>query len=242
MGCDWLAVIIPRLTSLTLRDAFQQYLFTPLGIAPDTLDSFRTAAMDAHRGAIAMRDPSSHAFGPLPMPFDTPQYEGVPPEGKNPLTSAPLWGTLPAFTTILQSLLAEEGPKDKEGRPLLSETMWAEARKDALEYIGAEVLQRPVTKTVMPHTAMEVDWWKKPKQIKEGSRHPVGWSLLQATVLKEEVSRSLAVLQQRFEADLPPRYSLRPVYYPEPSRGPASPIREPPPSGQAAWRRVPRRC
>lgn len=195
VGCDWLAVVITRITGIPLRASFQQYLFEPLGIAPDTLDSFRTPAMDAQRGSIAMHNPSDSAtpFVSLPFPFDTPQYEDAVPEGQNPLTSAPLWGTMPAFATILQSLLNEEGPVDREGVPLLSKGMWERARGDALAELGIEISQRPrFAESVLPVFAHGIDWWKKPKDFKEGEDSKLGWSLLQATILKEEVSAVLA--------------------------------------------------
>lgn len=191
MGCDWLAVVITRITGIPLRASFRRYLFEPLGIAPDTLDSFRTPAMDAQRGSIAMHNPSDSntPFVPLPFPFDTPQFEATVPEGKNPLTSAPLWGTLPAFATILQSLLNEEGPVDRAGIPLLSKGTWERARGDALAELGIEIPQRPqFAESVLPVFAHGIDWWKKPKVVKEGEDSKLGWSLLQATILKEEVS------------------------------------------------------
>jgi methyl acetate hydrolase len=194
VGCDWLAVIITRITGIPLRASFQQHLFEPLGIAPDTLDSFRTPAMDAQRGSIAMHNPSDSAtpFVPLPFPFETPQYEGDVPEGKNPLTSAPLWGTLPAFAIILQSLLNEEGPVDRAGVPFLSKGMWERARGDALAELGIEIPQRPsFSESVLPVFAHGIDWWKKPKVLKEEGDSRLGWSLLQATVLREEVSLTL---------------------------------------------------
>lgn len=189
MGCDWLAVIIPRLTGLTLREAFKQYLLNPLGLDPHSIDTFRTPEMDAKRGGIMMR--GEEGFIPLPFPFDTPQYDGTPPAGMNPLTSAPLWCSLLAFTTIIQSLLSEEGPKDADGKPLLSKKVFDEAHKDALIDSGKGADQYPFAESHLPIFAKPIKkWWMKPKEIKEGSRHPLGWSLLQTTVLREEVSSS----------------------------------------------------
>ncbi|ORY92842.1 beta-lactamase/transpeptidase-like protein [Leucosporidium creatinivorum] len=188
---EWLSVLLFRLTSLPLRAAFQQYLFDPLGIAPDTLDSFRTPPMDAQRGSIAMQVPRAQEFIPLPFPFDTPQYEAEQPEGLFPLASAPLWGTLPAYVTILQSILNDEGPVDRNGSPLLSQSMWEEARKDALELIGTEIPQLPFSQSTAPVFATAIEWLKKPKVAREGSKHPFGWSLLQAAVLKEESETGL---------------------------------------------------
>lgn len=188
MGCDWLAPFIARLTGLTLRDAFKKYLFSPLGLEPDTIDTFRTPAMDAKRGAILARNEKGD-WVPLPEPFDTPQYEGVPPQGENPLTSAPIWCDLLAFTKIIQPLLNEEGLKNvKSGQPLLSKSIWEQAIADDLAKSGKSAEQRPFSESSIPHLASPLEYWMKPKKIKAGSKHPLGWSLLQTTVFREEVS------------------------------------------------------
>lgn len=63
---------------MNARQAYQELVFTPLGITE--LDQFRSPSMDERRVAMGYQVAEGE-FIPLPMPFDTAQFDGEPPEG-----------------------------------------------------------------------------------------------------------------------------------------------------------------
>ncbi|KAK4048026.1 hypothetical protein OIV83_005060 [Microbotryomycetes sp. JL201] len=189
-GCEWLSVFIARSSGLSVRGAFKKYLFEPLGVKADTLDTFRTPAMDEQRGKFA------YAAGPgqfilSPVQFDTPQFEDHGPQDTFAMASAPLWGTVPAYAAIFQALLQPEGPKDvRTGQPLFSKAMWDDISSDNLaKHYGLDIQQKPFSKTANPALATPVEWYFEPKQGE--TEQTLGWSALQTTVTRFDTSSGL---------------------------------------------------
>ena len=85
---DWVGRFIERASKLTLRDAYKTIVFEPLGLSSSPIDTFRTEEMNKDRSAIHA-PLGDGAF--VAIPFDTPQFEGVPPPGMATLASGPLW-------------------------------------------------------------------------------------------------------------------------------------------------------
>lgn len=182
---DIIGLYITRVHKSTLRQALQDLVFSPLSVPADSLDSFRTPSMDARRTGIAYLTEPGGAFIPLPMPFDTAQFEHQEPEGMTPLTSGVLWGTLPAFSIVARCLLNKSAPAPG-GKPLLSQKMWDLAREDGLPALGVKGA-RPFAKSSNAQLCVELDTWSPAKEVGDGS-NPTGWSLLQAVAVIEEVS------------------------------------------------------
>ncbi|KAM0787846.1 hypothetical protein ACM66B_003899 [Microbotryomycetes sp. NB124-2] len=173
-----------------IRKAFKKYLLEPLGIEEDTLDTFRTPTMDEKKGKFA------YAAGPgqfilSPVQFDTPQFEDHGPEGKFAMASAPLWGTVPAYAKVFQSLLQPEGPKNVQtGEPLFSQEMWDDISSDNLaKYYGLDIKQNPFSETANPALATGVDYYFKPKSGQQ--EETLGWSALQTTVARFDTETGL---------------------------------------------------
>ncbi|KAL8279627.1 hypothetical protein RQP46_007940 [Phenoliferia psychrophenolica] len=192
-GVEWLSVLIARLSGTSMRRAFQDVLFTPLNIAPNTLDIFRTPSMDANRSTIAYRAPGSSPtdpFIPLPFPFDTPQFEDVPPQDLVPTGSGPVWGTAKSYARVLQSVLNATATPDGE-QPILSQKMWATAKEDAVGQMGIELPYTPFLKSTHPGGVEDIETWILNKDPE--SQRGLGWSLLQTTVTKELTASGLEV-------------------------------------------------
>lgn len=69
--------------------AYRTLIFDPLGIPASAIDTFRTDEMNKDGASIhALLGNGSF----IAIPFDSPQFEGVPPEGMATLASAPVWG------------------------------------------------------------------------------------------------------------------------------------------------------
>ena len=89
VATDWVGRFIERLSGLTLREAYQTLVFDPLGISADTLSVFRTSKLDKNKSSMSAKVGDGQFIS---IPFDTPQHEGVSPDGFAPVASAPLWG------------------------------------------------------------------------------------------------------------------------------------------------------
>lgn len=112
----------------------------------------------------------------IAIPFDSPQFEGVPPEGMATLASAPVWGTAPAFATYLQSFLNATVPSSG-GPPILSKALWVDAVSDGLQKDKLSV-GVPMLVTVQPSASNS---WSAETTTK-GAQVPSGWSMLQMAV------------------------------------------------------------
>lgn len=194
MSVEYLSLFISRLNKTTVRQAFHDLLFSPLSIAPGTLDLYRSSAMEKSTVPISFRGQTSGTFLPLLFGFDIATFEGEPEEGKQPLMSGPLFGTLPAYAQVLQSILHASAPSGG-GKPLLTPKMFEQAARDDLTPRGIEIPQRPFLASFNKAMANDVEQWMKPKD--ETSTEGLGWSLLQASVFKEEVRWSAPMLSSR---------------------------------------------
>lgn len=181
---DYLGLFISRLHGSSVRQAFRDLLFDPFRIETDTLDLFRTPTMDDKVVALSFRGRTSGTFCPAPIALDTPQFEDEAPQGRVPFMQGPLWGTLPSYSKILQSFLHRSAPSSTD-KPLLSLESWEQASRDDLAISSLEVLQEPMVVSLNKMFAEDVDRWVEYKG-KEGKKG-LGWSLLQAAVLRDEV-------------------------------------------------------
>ncbi|ORY89764.1 beta-lactamase/transpeptidase-like protein [Leucosporidium creatinivorum] len=185
---EYLALFISRLHGTSVRQAFRDLLLDPLHIEADTLDLFRTPEMDAKIVHLSSRGSTSGTFSPLPFPLDTPQYEGEALKGHAPFMQGPLWGTLPSYSKFLQAFLHRSAPSSTE-KPLLSLELWEQASRDDLAISSLEVPQGPMVTSKNKAMAGDLDYWVKYKS--EDGKKGLGWSLLQATVLRDESSTGL---------------------------------------------------
>ncbi|KAK4053230.1 hypothetical protein OIO90_004004 [Microbotryomycetes sp. JL221] len=185
-GKEWIA------SGKSVREAFKTYLFEPLGIESDTLDTFRTPVMDDKRGKFAFNTGPGE-FIVSPIQFDTPQFEDHGPEGKFPTASAPLWGTVPAYAKVFASILQPEGPKNiKTGQALFSKEFWKDISSDNLKQnYNLSIQQNPFSESVNLNLAKGVDFYNEPKN--ENDDQTLGWSALQATVSRQESKTGLKV-------------------------------------------------
>lgn len=161
----------------------QDLVLTPLGVAPDTLDSFVTEEMKKDRSAMHVKI-SPGEF--IVIPFETPQYEHEVPEGFATMATAPLHGSLQAFGKVVQCLL-------NEGRPLLSPAMWTDASSDALERYGLS-LPTPLLIPGDPTISNSLDRFLYPQNA--SSTLGEGWTMLQTVYAREKVSLHAVVARE----------------------------------------------
>lgn len=175
---------------MSVRKALWKYLFEPIGVEPDTLDVFRTSPLEAKRVPFNYLLPTGE-YIPSPVPFDTPQYEDDGPNGAVTSASAPLWGQMPAYAKVMQTLLDPEGPKDKRtGKPLFSKALWDDISCDNLaRHYSLNIKQPGFAESANPGLAASIDWWQKPKN--EGDDSSLGWSALQTLVIRNETETGL---------------------------------------------------
>ena len=166
----------------SFRQAAQELLYEPLGLPKDTIETFRTPPMDENLAEIVAKLPDG-SFVSLPTPFDTPQHEGVPPEGQSVLGNAPFWSSIRTFTQALRCLLNKSAPSPG-GKPLISEKLFNEAIGDGFKRRGISINQNPFMKSTDNNLSTDIDWWSKPC---EGQDETLGWNMLQQCYHRAEV-------------------------------------------------------
>lgn len=179
-------------------------------------------AMEEKVVPLSFRGPTSGTFCPAPIALDTPQFEGDAPERHVPFMQGPLWGSLPSYAKFLQSFLHRSAPSSTD-KPLLSLESWEQASRDDLAISSLEVPQDPMLTSLNKMFAEECHRWVKYKD--EECKKGLGWSLLQAAVLRDEVSLDIPS-STRASTDLLSFSSLPLDSKRGPSLGRASPIRE----------------
>ncbi|GAA5885915.1 hypothetical protein JCM6882_004201 [Rhodosporidiobolus microsporus] len=181
----WTSLFLMRKTGLSLRSAVCKLVIEPLGIPPDSMDPYITPSMRSRVVDIALRNPADGSFFEFPGgPVYMPQYEDVPPEGELANAEAPMYGTIGVFADFLRSFLFPGGPVNKEGKPLLSSEMWAQATSDDLKKRGIDIKQGPFMPGAQPMVAAHITNWANKKiadtASAEGDGEQVfGWSLTQ---------------------------------------------------------------
>ncbi|KAK4699941.1 hypothetical protein P7C70_g6313, partial [Phenoliferia sp. Uapishka_3] len=195
-GCstDWIGRFVERLSHLTLQEAYQTLVFDPLGISRGELCLFRSKEMDLNRARVSMKIGESFDDS---MPFDTPQFDGAPPVGFAEFATAGLWGTVPAYARILESLVHGTAPphryltSDTSPKPLISKALWETATSDGLASHGISI-RSPVLKTAMPHVMNNIDTWYPAKTV-EGGAKGEGWTMMQSFYNRRESSSGMSV-------------------------------------------------
>ncbi|KAL8287138.1 hypothetical protein RQP46_003590 [Phenoliferia psychrophenolica] len=195
-GCstDWIGQFIIRLSGLTLREAYQTLVFTPLGVKPGALDSFVTTQLHLNRSTVAAKI-SEGQFVAIPVEL-TPQYEGTPPEGFATLASAALLGTLPAYATVIESFLHGSAPAPRlavpNAKPLISPALWADATSDGLAKLGLS-LPTPCIKTTIPQFSADVGpIFPAPAGDADGGAGD-GWTMLQTAYNRQVSATGMSV-------------------------------------------------
>ncbi|GAA6000619.1 hypothetical protein JCM10207_004579 [Rhodosporidiobolus poonsookiae] len=184
----FLALFIIRKSGKSLRRAFWDLIFSPLCIAPNTLDIFATPTMRLDLAEVCGRGLAEGTFAPLPVPFEPPMWEDDPPAGYIPFADGPGIGKLWAFAAVLRSFLNGTAPAPG-ATPLLSPEMWAQASTDDLARRGLAVPQRPFFKSAAKWLCEDVERWAEPKD--EGASDELGWSLMQTLVHRQETKSGL---------------------------------------------------
>lgn len=167
----------------SFRQAAQELLYGPLGLPKDTIETFRTPAMNENLVEIVAKLPDG-SFVSLPTPFDTPQHAGIPPEGQSVLGNAPFWSSIRTFTQALRCLLNKSAPSPG-GKPLISEKLFEEAIGDDFKRRGISIKQNPFMVSTDNNLSTDIDWWSKPC---EGQDETLGWNMLQQSYHRAEVS------------------------------------------------------
>ncbi|KAF9515757.1 hypothetical protein BS47DRAFT_1391399 [Hydnum rufescens UP504] len=137
-SADWVGQFIIRCTGINLRQAFKKYIFEPLEIPSSELDLYIPPEHAARRAAMHAQSPTGSGF--ISIPFDIYMSEGDPAEGYAYFASGPLFGTIEAYTKVLQAALRHD-PR------ILAETTWQLAVRDALTEQGIKLKPR---KTIAP--------------------------------------------------------------------------------------------
>ncbi|GAA5827756.1 hypothetical protein JCM5353_002296 [Sporobolomyces roseus] len=181
LPAEWLGVFVQRKNGTSFRQAAQELLYEPLGLPKDTIETFRTPAMDENLVEIVAKLPDG-SFVSLPTPFDTPQHAGVPPEGQSVLGNAPFWSSIRTFTQALRCLLNKSAPSPG-GKPLISEKLFEEAIGDDFERRGISIKQNPFMVSTDNNLSTDIDWWSKPC---EGQDETLGWNMLQQSYHRAE--------------------------------------------------------
>ncbi|KAM0753994.1 beta-lactamase/transpeptidase-like protein [Meredithblackwellia eburnea MCA 4105] len=182
VNTDWACRFIERVSGLTLRKAFKTLVFDPLGVNTEELDVLRNEKMNENRSIISAKIGEKTW---VPTPFDTTQFADVPPKDFETLGSAPLWGTLRAYASVIQSYLHESAPQ-QGGTPLLSKAMWDDACGDGLAKMGLSI-PSPMMKSANPQVSHSVGVYATPKVGGAGE----GWTMLQNVFYREETASGL---------------------------------------------------
>ncbi|GAA6000617.1 hypothetical protein JCM10207_004578 [Rhodosporidiobolus poonsookiae] len=177
----FLALFIIRKTGKNLRQAMHDIVLSPLGCQPDTVDAFITPAMRSHLAAVDTRNPVDGSFAALPYAFETPQWEGEPPEGFIHVPDAPLYGKVPAYAEVLRAILVSRGAAPAS---ILSPEMWKRATDDDLKLRGLSTPQKPFLCSSNGFLSNTVEQWVQPKEA--GVESELGWSMLQTLVHRQE--------------------------------------------------------
>ncbi|GAA5949833.1 hypothetical protein JCM10213_005783 [Rhodosporidiobolus nylandii] len=183
----FLALFILRKTGTNFRQAMQDLVLSPLGVHPDTLDTFCTPLMKLDCAEICARGPDG-IFVPLPSGFEVPMYEGHVPAGFLPLADGPFIGKLPVFAEVLRLFFNNTAPA-AGGKSLLSPELFEQATADDLKKRGIDIKQRPFWQSPLPNRTSDLQSWAKPKT--QGSNDALGWSLLQTLVHRAETHTGL---------------------------------------------------
>ncbi|GAA5984298.1 hypothetical protein JCM5350_001004 [Sporobolomyces pararoseus] len=177
MSAEWLAVFVSRVNGTSFRKAAQELVFKPLNLPKDTIEVFRTPAMDDNRAEIVAKLADGN-FVSLPEPgFDTPQYEDFPPEGQSVLGNAPFWTSLRTYAQAFRALLNKTAPSPG-GKPLISEELFEEATTDDYKRRGVSITQDPFMITTDPTLSHEVTKFSDV----DGGDQTIGWTMFQAAI------------------------------------------------------------
>ncbi|GAA6018897.1 hypothetical protein JCM11491_001718 [Sporobolomyces phaffii] len=180
LSAEWLGLFVQRVSGTSFRRAAHDLLIEPLGLARDTIDVFRTPALNANLVEIVAKLPDGQ-FVSLPDPgFDTPQYEDVPPEGRSVLANAPFFSSLETFAHGLRALLNKTAPSGDAGaKPLISEALWREATTDDFARRGVSISQAPFMVSSDPTLSHPIDKWS---EVDPNDDETLGFNMFQQVV------------------------------------------------------------